>query len=187
MSRMHELLKESLSDGMSIPEPLERAWAWMEERGWGSDMGGQYHLTPYPGERQLGVVFVSNGSLDGWFEPGDPAQERLLPIAEISGSGSLAALWLDDDGAVRFVALDSMGSSYVLADSAVDFLRLTAIGYEEIVGWFLALPPESDEAVEAHREFRTWVEETFDVEVPERWFKVSDPDPFAAWLESVKA
>ena len=47
----------------------------------------------------------------------------------------MAAFWLDDDGKQKIVHLGSGSGSTlvcVLADDCVDFLRLLAIGYDEI-------------------------------------------------------
>lgn len=71
-----------------------------------------------------------------WFDESipDPAA-RLWPFAQTGGEGSTAALWRDGEGRVRIVHLGSGSGSMmtcVLADDAVDFLRLLAIGYREI-------------------------------------------------------
>lgn len=95
MSRMRDEL--TVHEGIKIPAELEAAWRWMEEQGHsvtGAD--GGYFVTPYPGTRQLGPVFSPGLSLTGWVEPGRPGFDRLVPIAEVSGDGSLAALWRTD-------------------------------------------------------------------------------------------
>ncbi|WP_017602363.1 hypothetical protein [Nocardiopsis lucentensis] len=179
---MTEMLTPGLPAGITLPEPLTRAWAWMEARGFGFTNEHGYFLTPYPGDRQLGVVFTPAESLTGWFEPGEPGHDDLVPLGQIAGDGSLCALW-NDSGTVRFVALGSDGAAFLLADSAVDFLRLIAIGYDEIpYPEYLAEPPEDEDTVEAHAPFRTWVEAEFGVEVPGRW-RTAAPDPFDAWIE----
>lgn len=184
---MTELMTPALPAGTVLPEPLTRAWAWMEARGFGLTNENGYFLTPYPGDRQLGVVFTPGESLAGWFEPGEPGHGDLVPLGQIAGDGSLCALW-NDSGATRFVALGSDGEAFLLADSAVDFLRLIAIGYSEIpFPDCLAEPPgeEDADAVAAHAPFRAWVEEEFGVEVPRHWRAV-EPDPFDAWIDRVK-
>lgn len=182
MSRLAELLSPKLPQGFAIPEPLERAWTWMEDQGWGVDSPNGYFLTPYAGTRQLGAVFSAEESLDGWFEPGDPGFDRLVPMAQISGDGGTAAAWIDGDQ-VRFVALGM--ETFLLADSAVDFLRLLAIGHCGIHSWDLGLEPDDDEAVEGHAPFRAWVEAEFEVAVPAQW-SAADADPFEAWVEGIR-
>lgn len=130
MSRLTDLLTPRLPEGFTVPEPLDSAWSWMEQQGWVVDGPNGYFVTPYPGPRQLGAVFSAQESLDGWFEPGDPGFDQLVPIAQISGDGGTGAVWIDGDQ-VRFVALGSDGDAYLLADSPVDFLRLIAVGYHE--------------------------------------------------------
>ncbi|MDT0202955.1 hypothetical protein [Nocardioides sp. AE5] len=175
-------LSDSLPDHITLPDELEAAWAWMEAQGWGgTGADGSPFLTPYAGDVQLGVVFAT-GSLAGWFEPDSPAAARLLPIAEITGSGSIGALWVDDDGKTRVVALDSEGSAYVLAETALDFLRLVAIGHAELHEWDLSLEPEDEESVEAHAEFRAWLEQEYAVQVPEVWEAADSEDDFAQWV-----
>lgn len=185
MSKLADLLRPSLPDGFTIPEPLDRAWSWMETQGWGVDNKNGYFLTPYAGNRQLGVVFSAQESLAGWFEPGDPGFGQLVPIAQISGDGAIGAAWIDE-GRVRFVALGSDGDTFLLADSAVDFLRLIAIGHRELNAWDLELEPEDEDAVEAHAAFRAWAEAELDTTVPPVW-SVADPDPFEAWVGRMQA
>ena len=185
MSRLTDLLAPRLPAGFSIPEPLDRAWSWMEEQGWVVDGPNGYFVTPYSGTRQLGVVFSAQESLTGWFEPSDPGFDQLVPIAQVSGDGSTGAVWIDGDE-WRFVVLGSDGETFLLADSAVDFLRLVAIGYRELTSWELEEDPEDDEAVEAHAAFRTWVETELDVEVPATW-TAADPDPFEEWVGRMQA
>ena len=180
MSRLTDLLTPRLPEGFTVPEPLDRAWSWMEQQGWVVDGPNGYFVTPYPGARQLGVVFSPQETLDGWFEPGDPGFDQLVPLAQVSGDGSIGAAWVDGDQ-VRFVALGSDGATFLLADSAVDFLRLIAIGHLELNAWDLGEEPEDDEAVEAHSAFRAWVEAELNTDVPPVWTAAA-PDPFEAWV-----
>jgi hypothetical protein len=191
-----------LPDGLAVPGELDRAWSWMEQQGFllePGDSSGRTFLTPYADERQLGVVFDTGATLRGWF--GDDEIEarvarHVRPIAEISGDGGFAALWLHD-GSVRFVAMSSDGEAYVLADSALDFLRLIAIGYDELSSFAIGqdvsdLDPDEDEflleCVAALGPFRAWVEQEFDTAVPTSWHEV-DPDDndFARWVSEQSA
>lgn len=180
MSTMSESLT-ARSPRWRIPQDLERAWLWMEEQGFGRRTPAGYALTPYAGERQLGPVFLSDLTLDGWLEPGTPGYDRVLPIAEVAGDGSIGALWLDDEGRTRVVVLGALGS-YVVADDARELLVLLAIGYEELLSFMLSGPPEAPETADAVAGFRRWVEETFGVEVPQEWRSVGD-DEFSQWLD----
>lgn len=155
----------------------------MEDRGFGQDAPAGYVLTPYAGNRVRGAVFSPSLTLEGWFEEGTHGYERLLPIAEAAGDGSIAALWLDDEGRTRVVVLSSDGDGYVVAESALDFLILLAIGYSELLSFLIDGPPEEEESVEAVAGFRAWVEEAFDVEVPNEWPPVGE-DEFSVWLDA---
>lgn len=188
MSRLAELLQPSIPAGITIPEPLERAWSWMEAQGFGVETAHGYVLTPYAGRAELGIVFSATESLAGWFEPGEPGHDRLLPLGQTDGTGSFAALWLDPAGVQRFVLLGSEGERLHLADDAVDLLRLVAIGYRELNDYSLPEEPDEDEdgeSVSALADFRAWVGTELGVEVPPHW-EVREPDPFAAWVAEVR-
>lgn len=184
MSTMQTLLAPVLPSGITIPDELERAWTWMEQQGWGRTNRNGYFLTPYAGDRQLGIVFSPDETLAGWFEPDTPGRRQLAAFAEIAGDGATAVIWRDDTGALRFGGLGSDGDIYLLADSAVDFLRLIAVGYHEIVPSSLGDVPDLAESVAAVADFRDWVETTFQVRVPDRWPYAEAGDPFAAWVEA---
>lgn len=184
MSRMQSEL--SLPQGWTIPHELERAWQWMEDQGFGSELANGYYLTPYAGTRVLGIVFSPNLTLDGWFRDGDPGADQLVPIAEVSGSGSIGALWLPDDGDLRYVVLGGDGVAATLAESTLDFLTLIGIGYVELD--YAGGEPDDEDAVEAVASFRAWVEAEFGIDVPDEWpDEVPGNDDFTAWVAARSA
>ncbi|GAB3623634.1 hypothetical protein GCM10027418_17170 [Mariniluteicoccus endophyticus] len=166
-----------------MPDALLRAWDWMEAQGHELENEHGYYLTPYADDRQLGVVFSPDSSTVGWLEPGAPGSERLVAIADISADGSLGAMWLDADDKVRFVALGSDGELWPLADDAVDFCRMLAVGYDEYTDFTFGDEPEDEEAVEAHAEFRAWVEAELGP-VPDVWDAPDDDHGFVGWMEA---
>lgn len=182
MSRLAELLQIARPDWNVLPEELESAWTWMESQGYGRQGPSGYLLTAYAGSRQLGPVFSADLTLEGWVDEGDPRAADLLPIAEISGSGGIAALWRDPLGTIRVVALDSDGGTGVLADSVSDFLVLLAIGYDDITTSSLGAVPSEREAVDAVAPFRTHLT-ALGLTIPEEWPSPS-PEPFTTWLET---
>ena len=190
VSSVEERLVERLAPGTELPAPLRRALSVMEAQRWGgTDADDDPFVTPYEGEFRLGAVFSGTRSTDGWLDPAAPDAWRLLPLAETDGSGGFAALWFAPSGDSRSVLLSSEGGApQRLADDPVDFLRLIAIGYDELTPWVWDEPVSVDEDDEdtaaAHAPFRAWVEEEFDVEVPESW-SVTDDERFAAWLSAV--
>ena len=88
----------------------------------------------------------------------------------------MTALWLGEDGKQRIVHMGSGSGSTlvcVLAEDAVDFLRLLAIGYDEIC-WNenFERPPNAglrprDQFVKPNWKYRDWVQKTFRVTIPE--------------------
>lgn len=85
----------------------------------------------------------------------------------------MGAFWLADSGEIKIVHLGSGSGSTltcVLADNTVDFLRLLAIGYDEIC-WSdeFANPPKDNPefTVQPNTEFQNWVRNTFNVTIPQ--------------------
>ncbi|MDN5725919.1 MAG: hypothetical protein L0G99_08330 [Propionibacteriales bacterium] len=159
MSRMAEML--TIPHLLTIPEPLERAWTWLEAHSWADEQDGTWVVAPPVELCPVGPVFLPDLLLDTWLEDDSPANECLLPIAQLTASGDVAAMWRDAGGVIRFVALGADQDTLVLADSAVDFLRMIASEW----------PPE----------FREWVEASFDVTVPDRW-TAPESDAFTDWM-----
>lgn len=188
VSRMLTTLAPALPAGLAVPDELEQAWCWMEDQGWSVTSDHGYFLTPYAGDRVFGagsggvfgaVFGAVEGFLDDWLVPGFPAG-RLATIGTIGSDGSAAAIWRDDEGALRFVGLGVAGEAFLLADSALDFLRLVAVGHRELTCYELGLPADGA-SVAALAPFRSWVEATFDVVVPAEWPAVGD-DEFTEWV-----
>lgn len=182
MGDLYDQLAAVLPDGMSVPGPLALLFEWIEERGYYSDDGPDGKrvgfLYPPPGQHdtRLGtcIEFFAEGfPRHYYFGANTPsAPGRLCVFASSGADGSMAALWLDDDGATRIVHLGSGSGSTlicVLAENAVDFLRLCAIGYDEICwGEELLAPPrrESDRHARPNTPFRDWVAATFSATIP---------------------
>ena len=90
---------------------------------------------------------------------------------------SIAAFWLDDEGKQKIIHLGSGSGSVlvcVLADNSIDFLRLMAIGYDELC-WnenFDLTPDESFDRkmmwVKPNRAFQNGVTQTYGVTIPKR-------------------
>ncbi|GAB3073869.1 hypothetical protein [Nocardioides zeae] len=148
-----------------LPDELARTFRWLARR-------------------RLPVGVEPGGSLDGWFPEGtDPAAlERLRPLVQLDGTGSVGALWRADDGRDLVVALGSEGDRFVVADSVLDLVRLMAVGYEELDR--PSGPPVTPFGVLRAAELRAWVEESFGVDVPREWVS-GGPDEFSAWLDAV--
>jgi hypothetical protein len=201
MSILGNQIAATLCPGMHLPAPLEQLFRWIENAGFFLDQGparlgylhgGNEKLRCSPG---TSIAFVAEGNVNMkyWFGT-DAAKviDRLCVFAHTGSDGSMAAFWLDDDGEQKIVHLGSgSGSTLVcmLADSAVDFLRLLAIGYEEICwGEFSEPAPGRD------IQLAQWVEHTFAVTIPSRGSEIvrhparmedsASPDPFWRWTKT---
>lgn len=183
MSQVADAIAAERPDWGPLPDELLQALNWMQQQGHEFEKNGTYYATPYAGMRQLGVVFASGMTLQGWFDGAAAAQ--LLPIAESDGAGGMVALWrapdLEADGGPAVVVLNDLEQTKI-ADSALDLLRLLAIGHDEIRDFTVSEEPPTETA-EAHQAFREWVQTTFDVEVPTVWHDLDD-ESFAEWSEA---
>ena len=198
--------------GFDFSNPLRLLFEWVEDNGFvvpGHDgdlygslsgdrrIGTQIELRGYTAEQTASYVHAWFGDVSE-----DPAA-RLWPFVQTGGEGSMGALWLDPDGQSRIVHLGSGSGSLltcVLADNALDFLRLLAIGYEEIF-WSedFAEPPqprEGDDGEVVNVAYRDWLRATFDVTIPATAFEVvrhpcdmgdlDTADPFCHWVNHLQ-
>ena len=189
MGVLQDQLTAKLLPGMYIPQPLELLFSWIEDNHLfvDTDEGRFGFLFPEDqmnrGETErwggTDIEFIAEGNvyLKHWFghEKTD-VLNRLCVFARTGGDGSMAAFWLDDEGTQKIVHLGSGSGSTlvcVLADDPVDFLRLLAIGYDEICrNDYFSKPPnvdnvEGDMFVHLNTDFQNWVRDTFSVRIPE--------------------
>lgn len=210
-----EEMLDSFPSSLQPPEPLQMYFRWL-------DANHLYRTSTYNNYRYalidptqtsscMAIEPVDAAYSRSWTGSNDPAVfERLAAFCRTGGDGSHAALWLDDSNAIKIVHLGSGSGSTmfgVLLDDPIDFLRLLAIGYDELC-WpeqheltpeqvFDAYAREDDEFVppESPAKLRDWVQSTFKVAVPERASDIlgkvpsmdvdySD-DPFWQWDHSL--
>ena len=217
-------LHEALPQGMRVPSELEALYAWIEANGFYDDAGGRRRGYLYPqdrlqqswsdDEREGGtdIVFFTDEpknrdeELKYWFYGEDrelaaEIKQRLCVFAGSGSEGSMCALWMDDAGETKIVHMGSGSGSTmtcVLTRNGLDFLRLLAIGYDEIC-WSEAFssPPNSDEDelfVHPNEPFRRWVRERFKTTIPQTALEVATPadmdddeprDEFLIWIRSL--
>ena len=160
-------LENALPEGMQIPEELRKLYEWIEDNGYYTDSDGVRYGYLYPedklreswtdDERKGGTIIIfsmepnpmRDETLECYF--GNDSEEisrRLLVFCRTGADGSMGGLWVDDEGITRIVHLGSGSGSQMLctlASNGLDFLRLLAIGYDEIC-WddILSLPPNSN-------------------------------------------
>ena len=210
-------LENALPAGMQIPEELRQLYQWIENNGYYSENEGIRYGYLYPQdklreswkeeEREGGtdIAFSVLKNIDReevlenyYKKHKDEVRRRLLVFAQSGADGSECALWLDDEGHTQIVHIGSGSGSMmtcILVKNALDFLRLLAIGYDEIC-WDedYPLPPNSNKDntfVHPNTQYQEWVQNTFHTTIPKIGLEVVTPhsmcdepitDPFLKWF-----
>ncbi len=202
---------------MSVPKPLGLLFSWIESNGLFTDtkdgrrvgflfpedeLRAGWTEMERPGGTSIEFFAEGNINLKYWFGHAKPdVLNRLCVFARTGADGSMAAFWLDSDGRQKIVHLGSGSGSTlvcVLADDPVDFLRLLAIGYDEIC-WseVFSRPPNADHSsgrmfVHPNVNYQNWVRDTFSVTIPQTAVEIvrcpskmrdrHSDDPFCRWV-----
>ena len=210
-------LENALPAGMQIPEELCKLYQWIEDNGYYMDAKGVRYGWLFPedkikeswtdNERIGGTMITFNVDEESYRnelleiqykEHLDEVKRRLLVFARSGADGSECALWLDDEGHTQIVHIGSGSGSMmtcILVKNALDFLRLLAIGYDEIC-WDedYPLPPNSNKDntfVHPNTQYQEWVQNTFHTTIPKIGLEVATPhsmcdepitDPFLKWF-----
>ncbi len=176
--KIFEEIKKGIPKDIILPAELQKLCEWTEINGY--PISGYFELRADDGETMrywLGFDNLSNR----------------FGIFGAGSDGSLYAFWIDDNNKQKIVHLGSEGDAvYVLAENFVDFLRLLAIGYDEIgfadmsktiEDWNLEIGNDKEEGV--NTKFIDWVEKEFNVKVPKTGNKIADFDneEFKDWIE----
>ena len=213
-------LEKALPEGMQIPEELDKLYQWIEDNGYYSENEGIRYGYLYPQdklreswkeeEREGGtdIAFSVLKNIDReevlenyYKKHKDEVRRRLLVFAQSGADGSECALWLDDEGRTQIVHIGSGSGSMmtcILVKNPLDFLRLLAIGYDEIC-WDedYPLPPNSNKDntfVYPNTQYQEWVQNTFHTTIPKIGLEVANPhsmcdepitDPFLKWFFEV--
>ncbi|WP_404982485.1 SMI1/KNR4 family protein [Capnocytophaga granulosa] len=194
-------LENALPEGMQIPEELRQLYQWIEDNGYYEDRDGVRYGYLYPQDklRESWKEDEREGGTDILFYVAKPSEreelleisfgkhkeetaQHLLSFAQSGADGSECALWLDDDGHTQIVHIGSGSGSMmtcILVKNALDFLRLLAIGYDEIC-WdeYYSLPPNSDKNemfVHPNTQYQEWVQNTFHTTIPAIGLEVVNP------------
>lgn len=210
-------LENALPKGMQIPEELRQLYQWIEDNVYYMDAKGVRYGWLFPedkikeswtdNERIGGTMITFNVDEESYRnelleiqykEHLEEVKRRLLVFAQSGADGSECALWLDDEGRTQIVHIGSGSGSMmtcILVKNALDFLRLLAIGYDEIC-WdeYYSLPPNSDKNemfVHPNTQYQEWVQNTFHTTIPAIGLEVVTPhsmddevtdDPFLNWF-----
>ena len=213
-------LENALPEGMQIPEELRQLYQWIEDNGYYSENEGIRYGYLYPQdklreswkeeEREGGtdIAFSVLKNIDReevlenyYKKHKDEVRRRLLVFAQSGADGSECALWLDDEGHTQIVHIGSGSGSMmtcILVKNALDFLRLLAIGYDEIC-WDedYPFPPNSNKDntfVHPNTQYQEWVQNTFHTTIPKIGLEIVTPhnmndepitDPFLKWFLEV--
>ena len=213
-------LENALPEGMQISEELRQLYQWIEDNGYYSENEGIRYGYLYPQdklreswkeeEREGGtdIAFSVLKNIDReevlencYKKHKDEVRRRLLVFAQSGADGSECALWIDDEGHTQIVHIGSGSGSMmtcILVKNALDFLRLLAIGYDEIC-WDedYPLPPNSNKDntfVHPNTQYQEWVQNTFHTTIPKIGLEVATPhnmndepitDPFLKWFLEV--
>ena len=210
-------LENALPEGMQIPEELRKLYQWIEDNGYYMDAKGVRYGWLFPedkikeswtdNERIGGTMITFNVDEESYRnelleiqykEHLEEVKHRLLVFARSGADGSECALWLDDEGHTQIVHIGSGSGSMmtcILVKNALDFLRLLAIGYDEIC-WDedYPFPPNSNKDntfVHPNTQYQEWVQNTFHTTIPKIGLEVVTPhnmndepitDPFLKWF-----
>jgi hypothetical protein len=195
-------IRAGLPIGMSLPEPLAKLFTWIEHHNFTrtqnrATSGWLFDISSREAVSAPIIEFNSDGSknLKHWFGLDSPEiHDRLFVFCKTGQEGSQGAFWLDDDGKQHIVHLGGGSGSImtcILTDDAIDFLRLLAVGYEEICWGGYELEPTFD--VPLNQKFHDWVKTEFGVSIPKagntivpRTAEVTDAktssDQFLKWV-----
>jgi len=213
-------LENALPKGMQIPEELCKLYQWIEDNEYYMDAKGVRYGWLFPedkikeswtdNERIGGTMITFNVDEESYRnelleiqykEHLDEVKRRLLVFARSGADGSECSLWLDDEGHTQIVHIGSGSGSMmtcILVKNALDFLRLLAIGYDEIC-WDedYPFPPNSNKDntfVHPNTQYQEWVQNTFHTTIPKIGLEVVTPhnmndepitDPFLKWFLEV--
>lgn len=216
MGTLRQEIASSLPGILKLPDEFVAALDWIESVGAVArfkSSGKPYGMLDPSFLTEPGGSLVSLQPMDAdhamyWTGNKDKAvTDRLGPIIRTGGDGSYAALWLDDQGQQRLVHMGSGSGSVmtgVMVRTPVDFLRLLAIGYEELC-WpeVLDKPPAAMDADEEEAlaalvkpvRFADWVTSTYGVTIPATAMEIMLPpshmdkpsdDPFCVWMDRIR-
>ena len=140
MTSNADKLIASFPAGMALPDELIAWFRWLDEQGLYRNFDGEGFphvlIDPAMEKSSVYLTMVDPEHIGYWLGNHDLAiAARVAPFCRTGGDGSYAAVWLDDQGATQFVHLGSGSGSTmtgIMADNTADFLRLLAIGYDEL-------------------------------------------------------
>ena len=154
---LKDTVQQGFPEGFPFPAELEMLCDWVEENGF--PISGYFRIHANEDKEDITYYMGFNNVNDH------------LGVFGKSADGSMYALWRNEaDTTCKVVHMGSEGNHLlVLAHTFVDFLRLLAIGYDEIGFCDLSKLPEENEGYDAdtvNPRFADWVRNTFNVTIP---------------------
>ena len=154
---LKDKVKEGFPEGFPFPSELDMLCDWVDANGF--PISGYFRI--FANEDKEAITF--------WMGFNDV--NDYFGIFGKSADGSMYSLWRDEaHNTYKIVHMGSEGNQlFVLAHNFVDFLRLLAIGYDEIGFCDLSKLPEENEGYDAdtvNPRFAEWVRTTFNVTIP---------------------
>jgi hypothetical protein len=215
LSLLLSQIEGTLPESMQVPDALKKLFQWIEDNGFYEDteegrIGYLFHIDKMRSEwtedeRPGGTLieFYAEKDTELFHFSNEGTKDRLRIFARTGGDGSVAAFWLDENGKQQIVHIGSGSGSTlacVLSDEPVDFMRLIAIGYDEIC-WseeFEHVPAinfkKNEFTVKPNLKFQNWLQHNFHTSIPKRALDIvknpaefgdeNSDDPFCAWLEA---
>ena len=168
-----EEIKNGIPDSIPCPKELGLLVNWVQQNG--DPISGYFELRADDGD----TMFY-------WF--GFRDVETKLGQFGAGPDGSLYCFWDNGMGNYPIVHMGSEGNELkILASNFVDFLRLLAIGYDEIGFDDLSKPPVEDCS---NVTFQNWVTEEFGVSIPSVGSVITEPaqsanPDFEKWVDAV--
>lgn len=211
MSSLIEQIESNLPSSLQLPAEIKKLFQWIEDKGsimeYEETLHGSIHPFGIDCDTCIDISFYAEKHTDDWwcFDVEDFQElnisERLSIFAQTGGDGSVAAFWLDDDNKQKIVHIGSGSGSdlmCILADNPIDFIRLVAIGYDEICWqeYFDEIPESRQGKINnPNIEFQKWVESEFNTTIPLTaseivknpavMWDVNSNDSFCQWISKI--
>ena len=168
---LRESVRLNFSKNIEFPDEIGKLCDWIQ----------QTPIDYFMADFQLSEA--AEDPLDAYFDNPEKYKQDITLFAH-SANGGMFGIWRNQ-GKQKFIHLGSEGNEwYVLSDNPVDFLRLLAIGYSDVVGedWNKA-PAKLSE-----KRFAEWVESTFSVKIPQKGSEIATKTDrsLAEWIYSIE-
>ena len=174
MNKLKESIKSGFPETISFPTELGLLCDWHEENGY--PISGSFELRADDGK----AIYY-------WFR--SHAADHYLAQFGAGADGSLYCIWKQKDGREPIVHLGSEGDALmVLAANMRDFIRLLALGYDEIGFEDMSVAPSDAECINPN--FQAWVTETLGLVIPDRGSEITNAaskehDDFEAFVSAI--